>query len=292
MKILITGGAGFIGRAVRAEAISRGHDVLAMVRSSMQDEGCIAGSIEAPLWDEIETFSPEAVLHLAWLTKPGYLYSDENQILLETSKTFLARCIQLGVSQISVAGTCLEYQSALTPLNEETSHLSPVNPYVSAKMKLWEWLRPEAERNGVKVSWLRIFYPYGKGEHENRLPTLIMRQLIQGKKMELRTPNSIKDYIHIKDLADGVCTVLERCLTGPVNLGSGNGILIRDLALKIAESMRVDIHLVVDASKQDEDYWPYHVASTMRLNAEGWYPRVSLEQGIAQLLASLNPIYA
>jgi nucleoside-diphosphate-sugar epimerase len=290
MKILITGASGFIGRAVRSEALKRGHDVLGMFRRKTPESGILEGSIEEPLWDAIETFAPEAVLHLAWMARPGYLHSDENQILLESSKTFLARCIDLGASQISVAGTCLEYQSALAPLDEQTSPLAPVYPYVRAKMDLWNWLRPEAERQGVTATWFRIFYPYGQGEHEKRLPTLIMRQLAQGKKVELRTPNSIKDYIHITDLADAACTVLERGLKGPVNLGTGNGIMVRDLALKIADAMRVDASLVGDADKLDDDSWPYHVASIKTLNAEGWYPRVSLEQGIEQLLANLNRI--
>lgn len=294
MRILVTGASGFIGREACAEAVRRGHQVLAIVRGHAggglpPEVATASGSLESVPWQEIGEFMPDAVLHLAWITQPGvYLHSDENERLLEASREFLGRCLAMGVSHIAVAGTCLEYQSAAEPLDEETSALADPFPYVRAKRQLWNWLKVETAGGLTAASWLRIFYPYGPGEHERRLPTLIMRQLATGQKIQLRTPDSVKDYVYVTDLASAICEVLEHRLAGPVNLGSGAGIRIHDLALKIARAMNVESSLVEAAPVPDHDPWPHHVAGMSRLENIGWKPQVSVDDGVHRLLASLS----
>ena len=293
MRLFVTGAAGFIGREVCAEAVRRGHSVLGLVRETVPglpgEVQQAAGTLGELPWQRIEAFEPEGIIHLAWITQPGvYLNSDENATLLEQSRDMLERLMQAGIKRIAVAGTCLEYHSAIEPLDEYSSPLVPAFPYTKAKMELWQWLQDEAEKAGTSAAWLRIFYPYGPGEHQRRLPTLIMRQLGSGQKMLLRTPESIKDYIYVTDLAAATLEVIEQGLTGPVNLGSGTGVKIRDLAATIAEIMKISSDQVGNAPVLDNDPWPFHVAKTNRLAALGWAPRVGLADGMRNLWASLG----
>ena len=290
MRIFVTGANGFVGRAFCAEALSRGHQVLGLCRQAcdLSFQTC-AGSLEAPPWPEIEHFHPEAVVHLAWIATPGiYLNSPENDLLLGQSQRLIERLAERGVKRVVATGTCIEYASSQAPLREDFSPLDPIFPYAKAKVALGRWLEDVSSSLGITSAWLRIFYPYGPGEHPSRLPTLILRNLAAGTAVELRTPDSIKDYLFVDDLARCIRTVLESPITGSVNAGSGAGVRIRDLALAAAEVLNADASLVKSANPVTPDPWPVQIADPRRLLEIGWQAATPLKTGLAKLAQSLS----
>ena len=168
--------------------------------------------------------------------------------------------------------------------------MQPNVPYSRAKGSLGQWLEDVSPALEVTSAWLRIFYPYGPGEHSSRLPSLLMRKLSAGVSTELRTPDSIKDYIFLDDLAACVAAVLESSLTGPVNVGSGMGVRIWDLALAAAAVLKVDAALLTRAHPVASDPWPVHIADPSRLHQIGWAPTTSLKTGLAKLAESLSSL--
>ena len=290
MRILVTGANGFIGQAVCATATQRGHKVLRFVRRPLAQPSwpCVVGALNNPPWRMIEEFEPEAVLHLAWIATPGeYLDSPENESYLQESQEFLAKCALIGVSHISAAGTCVEYSSSPSRLHELQSSLGPTTRYAVAKLALYKWLERRITASGQRWSWFRIFYPYGPGEDPRRLSSFLIRQLAAGKHVSLRTPTSIKDYIFIDDLALALCLALERQQSGPINVASGSGISIRDLAEKIASIVGADNTLITNNESLASDPWPVQVADISRLKSLGWNPSTSLNQGLHRLAATL-----
>lgn len=292
MRVLVTGANGFIGRAFCKQAASRGHEVLGMVRGASEHEHLdvptVVGTLDQAPWTAIREFAPDAVLHLAWTAAPGaYLNSPENEVLLEQSKAFLRGCLDAGIPHLAAAGSCGEYAPSADLLSESHSALAGGFPYSEAKLALCRWLEAEA-RWPRTWTWLRIFYPYGPGEHPRRLPSLLMRQLSAGQTVGLRTPDSVKDYVFIDDLAVAMWVCLESGLTGPVNLGSGQGVRIRDLARRIACVIGANVSLVENADPSQIDPRPTQVADMDRLVAVGWRPKTQLEDGLRSLAMSLG----
>lgn len=292
MRILVTGANGFIGRAFCAAALQRGHDVLRLVRRlpghDAGDERTVVGTLDDAPWPAIKGFGADVVLHLAWITTPGvYLTSPENRTLLEQSEVFLRGCLNAGIPHLAAAGSCVEYARSEAPMAEWGTALDAGFPYSEAKVALYGWLEAQAASAEQAWTWFRIFYPYGPGEHPQRLTSYLIRQLASGQPVILRTPNSVKDYVYIDDLAEAMCVSLEQRLRGPVNVGSGTGLRIRDLAEQIARTLDVSESLIADAAMPQEDRWPVQVADMSRLGALGWTPQMSMANGLTRLVESM-----
>ena len=97
----------------------------------------------------------------------------------------------------------------------------------------------------------------------------------------LRT--STKDYVYIDDLGEALLTVIEREVTGPINLGTGSGIAVRDIARTLAE-LAGKPDMVEEANPPAHDPLGWVVADASRLRALGWKPRHNLEEGLRKLI--------
>ena len=293
MKIFVTGASGFIGSAFCRAAIERGHRLLALGRSgtaaSMAQIEIAPGDLANTPWSQVKRFAPDAALHLAWIATPGsYLESAENAVWLDQSKAWFGRLFDLGVPYVAGTGTCIEYAASASALNEDSSELGPKFPYSRAKFALFEWLRAACAAAPSKWSWFRIFYPYGPGEHPSRLTTTLIQQLRAGRGVDLRTPQSVKDYIFVDDVAQAMCEAMEARMPGAINVGTGQGISIRELASRIAQLMGAHPALVRPAAELACDPTPNVIADNQRLQSLGWRPRTSLDAGLQRLISSLS----
>jgi UDP-glucose 4-epimerase len=107
----------------------------------------------------------------------------------------------------------------------------------------------------------------------------------------LRTPTSTKDYIYIDDLGEALLTVLEKRFEGCINLGSGIGISVREIAERLGKLVgRSD--LIAEAFPPIEDRLDYVVANIGRLAALGWRPTTSMDLGLRNLLQNLHPDFS
>jgi nucleoside-diphosphate-sugar epimerase len=293
MKIFVTGATGFIGRAFCRVASERGHQVLALCRSadSTLQQGIekVTGTLAETPWGQVEHFSPDVVLHLAWVATPGvYLTSPENELWLKQSKTWFQKLSEIGVPHIAGTGTCIEYAASAEPLNEATSPLDPTFPYSQAKAALFDWLRDGGLGYSQTWSWFRVFYPYGPGEHPNRIFSSLIAQLSAGKSLALRTPRSVKDYIYIDDVALAMCQAFESGATGAINIGTGLGAAINELAMRLAQLLSADPALVQHATELAIDPTPTVIADNHKLRSIGWSQRTSLDAGLQRLIDSLS----
>jgi nucleoside-diphosphate-sugar epimerase len=292
VKILLTGPTGFIGSAFARLALARGHQIAGLV---VPEEAIpcdleggatwLRGTLAAAPWREIATFAPDVCLHTAWITAPGiYLESPENERFRDWSLAFVQQLHNLGVAHIIALGTCVEYAIGAEPLNEERSPVKPTTTYARCKDQLRRALEERARADGFGFCWTRVFYPYGPGEHPSRLCSSLIAKLRRGEEVMLKTPDSIKDFIYIDDLAEALLTVVNKRFRGIINLGTGQGTAILQMAGFIGQCLgRTD--LVRVASKPEPDPFPYVVADATRLKSLGWRQRVSWEEGLRRMLA-------
>lgn len=288
LRILVTGASGFIGSAFIKAALRHGHVVAGLTRGgSLPAAIPLHGSLADPPWSTIRSFKPDVCVHCAWVTAPGiYLESPENQQFHDWSLEFLAKLSAERIERALVLGTCAEYApNQPLPLNEHTSVVAPSSTYARLKHSLHTVLRQDTRFAGLKLAWGRVFYPYGPGEHPKRLPSLIASQMRAGETMNLRTPHAVKDYIFIDDLASAMLAVIESKFTGTVNLGSGAGISVLDLALQI-QSLSGRSGLISSTPHPEPDPLGDLVAEMNQLASLGWTPKVPIAEGLSRLIVA------
>jgi dTDP-6-deoxy-L-talose 4-dehydrogenase (NAD+) len=288
MKIFVTGANGFIGRAFCQAAVAAGHEVLGLCRrpTSALPAGTqtIIGDLGNIPWDEVERFGPDTLLHLAWIVTPGtYLNAPENQTLVHESEELFSKAIDLGVQRLAASGTCIEYAPSDEPLKEDVSPLAPSIAYSQGKVEALKLLESLAAKHALPWTWFRIFYCYGEGEHPDRIASWLMRKLASRESVEVKTPDSVKDYIHVTDVAAAMLWSLEKGLQGPVNVGGGRGVRILDLAREIARTVGTEASLVSGANPPAPDPFPTTVADISKLRDSGWQPKISLTAGLDRM---------
>jgi len=298
MKILVTGATGFIGSAFSRLALSRGHSIGGMMLPTEKTPlglepnertTWFKGTLAEPPWHEIKKFKPEVCVHFAWIATPGvYLESPENENYFHWSREFVRRTCELGAKRIVAAGTCIEYRITNEKLSEDKTPIELTTTYARWKNALRIALEEDSKKSGFGFAWTRVFYPYGVGEHPARLCSSIIQKLGRGEKIELKTPNSAKDYIYIEDLASAFLTVLEKQFEGTINLGTGIGIAVKEIAQTLGQMMHRP-ELIKEIDPPQIDPLGYVVADASKLRGLGWKPANDLRRGLGKLLANVLP---
>jgi GDP-L-fucose synthase len=146
----------------------------------------------------------------------------------------------------------------------------------------------EIQHGWDKISIVRpanVYGPFDNFDPENAMviPSLIRRALGGERPLTVWGDGSpIRDFIHAKDVARGMMQVVAQGYNKPVNLGSGVGVTIREVAEAVAASMHDDCEIVWDASKPAGD--AKRLMSTERAQSLGIAPQVALADGIRETI--------
>ena len=138
-------------------------------------------------------------------------------------------------------GTCFEYDLNNNILSVE-SPLNPTTLYASAKVSVFLTLRELFKKSDTMFSWCRLFYLYGKGEDSRRLVPYIRNKISKGEKADLTSGLQIRDYLNVEKAAEMITDIIVSNSSGPINVCSGIGITVKELAEEIAsEYGRLDL---------------------------------------------------
>lgn len=121
-------------------------------------------------------------------------------------------------------------------MHEERTPLGRVSVYARSKNALCIALEEEFSAAECFLCWFRVFHPCGAGEHPSRLCTSIALKLTAGHPVILKTPQSVKDYVYIDDMAEALLTVLLTGTRGAINIGTGIGTTFQEMAQTLGES--------------------------------------------------------
>jgi len=289
MKVLVTGGAGYIGSVTVEILLDAGHEVTvfdnferghraavdaraALIAGDLRDQAAIENAVRQAL--------PEAVMHFAAYALVGESMACPEKYFTNNVKGLInlaEAMLKSGVKRIVFSSTCATYgQPDTMPITENTVQ-RPTNPYGESKLmceKIMDWL---GKIHGMQSVFLRYFNACGASakfgeDHapETHLIPNIMRVAL-GREPALRihgndydTPDGtcIRDYIHIEDLAKAHMLALTANQAGAFNLGTGAGCSVleilekaraitgRDIPAKILPRRPGDpARLVADAAK-------------------------------------------
>lgn len=300
MKVLLTGGAGFIGSNLACRLIMAGHKVVALGRRACAVEGVL--SIEAERLDAASLRAAmagqhfDAVFHLA---AAGVHPSDrDGDELIRVNAMLPAELVALasasGVAAVVLMGSSAEYarQSAAT-LNEDAV-LETQKIYGASKAAGGLLALATAAERRLPVAVLRAFNVYGPGEADHRLLPSLAAKLQRGESVDLSAGTQVRDFLYVDDACDGLLAVAvalrEKGMhSGAYNLSTGTGFSVRDFARTVARRMSANEDLLrFGALPLRPDDLPVVVGDPMRLNsATGWRANYSLDQGVEAALHRL-----
>lgn len=296
MKLLVTGGAGYIGshfcqKAAQAgheivvyDNLSTGHKVFARYGPLVKNDLQNTTALEKTLKDE----KVEAVVHFAAsalvgesMQKPDFYY--ENNVIGTFS--LLKAMKNVGVSKIIFSSSCATYGIHADPISETTPQ-SPVNPYGQTKKHCEEMLFNFKNTFDWQVGCLRYFNVIGQdpgNQHwedhdpETHIVPNIMKAEIFGQSFKVNgnnhdTPDGtcIRDYIDVCDLADVHLKALEEIQTQPLlisNVGHGRGISVFEMIRSYEKVYSINLNIEEVAARPGDP--PHLVANTDFLKT--WY---------------------
>lgn len=312
MKLLVTGGAGYIGSVVTAQLLDAGHRVTVLddlstghrdavppgaefVKAAVSDaEGALAG-VDAVLHFAARSLVSESVAHPEWYWWGNVV---ESLRLLDAMR-------DAGVRRLVFSSTAATYgASAESPITEDTPAL-PLTPYGQTKLAIDHAIAGEAAAHGLAAASLRYFNVGGAlsgyGERHDPETHLIPNVLavpagrrkaveVYGTDYPTRDGTAVRDYLHVEDLGRAHLLALDALQPGThrvYNLGTGTGYTVREV---IEACRRVTGHPVpaVDRDRRPGDP-PSLVASGARAAAElGWVPEHGLDRIVADAWAFLR----
>jgi len=301
VKLLVTGGAGYIGSIVSGRLIADGHEVTVLDDLSRGHRAALAPEAthldvdlkDGPAVQEALTGGFEGVLHFAALALVGESveyperYWHNNVV---GSFNLLSAMREAGVRRLVFSSTCATYgQPERVPIAEDEPE-SPTNPYGASKLTVDRMISDDCAAHGLGAVSLRYFNVAGaSGElgedhypETHIIPNVLRVALGQQDAVEVYgtdypTPDgtAIRDYIHIEDLSDAHGLAMENTRAGEhqiLNLGNGAGFSVREV-IEVARRVTGHEIPVVEAARRPGDPARLVAASELIRSELGWTPK-------------------
>jgi dTDP-glucose 4,6-dehydratase len=309
-RVLVTGGAGFIGSHLCDRLLADGHEVIAMDNlrtGSVDNIAHLAGNerfhfVKHDVTNYIFLDGPlDAVLHLASLPSPVDYLNMPIQTLkvgaLGTHKT-LGLALAKGACFL-LASTSEVYGDPLVhPQAEEYwGNVNPIGPrgvYDESK-RFAEALTMAYHRyHGVDTRIARIFNTYGPRMRadDGRVVPNFVRQALRGEPLTVYDDGTrTRGFCYVDDLIDGMVQLLYSDETRPVNLGSPHEITILELAHRVLALTGSDstVSFVVPADARTADDPKVRCPDISRAQEVlGWQPRIPLDDGLRRTISYLR----
>ncbi|WP_298087776.1 UDP-glucose 4-epimerase GalE [uncultured Corynebacterium sp.] len=305
MRLLVTGGAGYVGGVCAKVLLDEGHEVTVLDNLTTGDregvpEGAVfvegdvadlAGDVLAEAKRDDAAF--DGVVHFAARSLVGESVTDPAEYWhgnVGTTLTLLDAMRATGTDNLVFSSTAATYgEPEQVPITEDMP-AAPTNPYGASKLAIDHAITSYARAYGLGATSLRYFNVAGAwaGQGENReIETHLIPLVLQvalGHREEIKifgddwpTPDgtAVRDYIHVKDLADAHLLALGSNTPGThriFNLGSGDGYSVRQV---IDTCREVTGHPIpaVDAPRRDGDPATLIASSARAISELGWTPQ-------------------
>ena len=273
-KILLTGGAGYIGSHVCHLLIDQGHEVTCIDSLITGNKELLPKEVKLEIFDIaekekvknlIKNNNFELVFHFAGLIRVDESVEQPeryNNFNYTKAKIFLETCYENGLKKVIFSSTAAVYGNPEVKKVKETDPTDPLNPYASSKLKLENFIRETSEQYDSKYIILRYFNVAGADEKMrtgliSKLSTHLIKvacEVVVGKRDKLiingddyATPDgtAVRDFIHVSDLAEIHLISANHLIGGGesnlFNCGYGNGFSIKEVIKEINKVINKNI---------------------------------------------------
>ena len=297
MKILVTGGAGFIGSHVVDAYIAAGHEVAVLDNLSTGREENLSSAAQVHRVDvrdkdkvqgAIASFKPEVVNHHAAQSEvprsvadPGY----DAQVNLVGGLNVLKAAADNSVRKVifSSTGGALYGEPDIVPAGEDHP-IRPLSPYGTSKFAFEQYLAMFQRTFGLAFTTLRYANIYGARQdfasEEGRVVAAFASRMIEDKPVTIDGDgNQSRDLLHVGDVATANIAALERGDGGTYHISTGVPVTVNDLFRKLALLTEYKLEPRFGPPRKGD---VYRIALDNARAAEqlGWRPQIQLEEGL------------
>lgn len=300
MKILVTGGAGFIGSCLVRTLVDRGRDDVVVldaltyagnlenlagletsgryrfIHGSIRDESAVAAAIEG--CDAVINVAAETHVDRS-IDEPGIFLETNVQgprVLMDAVRARSGRFVQ--VSTDEVYGDIEDREPAT-----EDSPLAPSSPYAASKAAADLLVAAYCRTYGIDGVVTRCGNNYGPRQFPEKLIPLFITNALEDHELPLYGEGlNVRDWIHVEDHCAAILAVLERGRTGRVyNISAGCTLANRDLSRRLLDLLGKPESLVRRVADRPGHDRRYALDSTRIREEVGWVPRIPFMEGLA-----------
>ena len=306
-KVLVTGGAGYIGAHVAAELLKSGYSIRIYDDFSnglhRRVDGKFRDIVDGDMLDRVKLLAAldgiDAVIHLAAKksveesVKDPLKYYENN---VGGTLNLLGAMAAKGVKQLVYSSSAAVYSPNDKEAVLEDDPTAPLSPYGASKLLSEQLISSVGSAEQISNISLRYFNvvgsniaEFGDNSKDNLVPKVFLA-LKNGKRPQIYgsdypTPDGtcIRDYIHVQDLALAHLAALKKVESGYIsqvyNVGSGKGYSVKEMMDQISKSLGRDINPEVSQARAGDS--PKLIASIDKIKEQlGWSPKASLEEMI------------
>jgi UDP-glucose 4-epimerase len=301
MRILVTGGAGFIGSNVADRFLALGHTVAVFddLSSGLREYVAEAARFyEADLRDAaavdaaFASFRPEIVVHHAAQIDVRHSVTDpafDAETNIVAGIRMLDSCVRHGVKKLVYASTggALYGEGKQLPATEDHP-IAPEAPYGASKYAFEHYVRLYRTLKGLDATVLRypnVFGPRQNPHGEAGVNAIFIGLMVEGKAPTIfGDGEAVRDYVYVDDVVAANVLALEHGSGETVNLGWGRPISVNDIFTTLRSLLEFEGEAVHAAPRPGEVQRIY-LDATRAKRVLGWEPKVPFEEGLARTVA-------
>jgi nucleoside-diphosphate-sugar epimerase len=287
IKILMTGGSGFIGKPILSLIQSKNIEVCVIGRH--KPKGFKGSFIEVDIlkiskndmFVILNKIKPTHLIHLAWYTEYNKFWNaEENISWIYKTISLIDNFCKVGGKTVIAAGSCAEYSWDTSEKLLENSKCEPKNLYGISKNVTRQLASHICTQAGVSLAWCRIFFPYGLGDNEKKfIPSL--KKVVNNTKdpFKIKQPG-LRDFLHINDIAEALLIILEKNIDGIINICSGIPYDVSDLMIRVLRYKKISLYKNNLFNFNNEKAIVNIVGSNKILKELGWKSKIDLNSYI------------
>jgi UDP-glucose 4-epimerase len=297
MRVLVTGGSGFIGSHVVDRLLAAGIEPRIFdIRRSPHHDPAKVDTVLGTLFDTQAVGEAmegcDAVIHLAGAADVGVVVEQPSSAEATNARgtlSVLEAARSTGVARVIYASTIWVYgESGKGVLDEDTPLMLPRHIYTASKLAGEMYCTSYAELYGLSCTILRFGIPYGPRARPSAVIPIFVRKAMAGEPLTIAGDGKqTRRFIYVEDLAEGVVLALDPCAVNRVyNLAGDETVTIRGLAEAVQE--QVGGVEIVHVPGRDGDFGGAEISSRRVERDLGWRAGTRLHEGLARYLAWLG----
>jgi UDP-glucose 4-epimerase len=286
MKVLVTGGAGFLGSHVLEELIDRGHNAVCFDLQPSSFCGSVVGDLLS--MDDLvsATKDVDAVCHLGAIGDV-YLAFEKPHLAAAVNATGTANlmeaCLANGVSKVVYASTWEVYGPPKYEPLDEAHPCNPDHPYNVTKLAGEQIAMAYDRLKGVPVIALRLGTSFGTRMRGNSVFSIFIKKALAHDPITIQgTGEQARQFVHARDAAKAFAIAMESSVRAEsFNIAPSRSVSIKELAEMIARRIPTDVTF---APARAGDIHPAKVSAEKASSVLGWKPIVNFEDGLAEII--------
>lgn len=307
-KVLVTGAGGFIGSHLIEQLVSLGADVRAFVHyNSRNDWGnieliskkakekieVVSGDIQDPFSVEKSVNDTDIVFHLAALIGIPYSYTaPESYVNVNIKGTLnvMQACLSNDVEKIISTSTSETYGTAQYVPIDEKHPLQGQSPYSASKIGADKIAESFYLSFGLPVAIIRPFNTFGPRQSARAIIPSIISQVLGQSAIKIGSSDPVRDFSYVADTISGFIKMAEseKSVGEVVNIGSGQGISIKDLIDKIVKLMcKKDTEIISETERirpENSEVMRLVCDNSKARELINWTPSYTLDEGLTETI--------